>query len=215
MSTHSLRALVQLALVGLSTAAAIASSAITGFTAIPDGLVAREVQLPNGSTITIAENPNIVFTPESPNDSKDTKHKRVDWQEYSLSDGVQDFCWDESRPQFSYGTSAPLAADCQKIVDYYSGVRKAGVRGKWTLYPSDLANGKVVPLVKVDGCQFTLTLSGKMGQKVFWGDNDLVYYVDNQLKYAKDGRVQAEDYTACYVVDETKYVQLKWRLVKA
>ncbi|KAK3950574.1 hypothetical protein QBC32DRAFT_315709 [Pseudoneurospora amorphoporcata] len=184
MSTFSIRSLAQLALVGISTAAAIAPSAIT---APPDSLITRE----------------------DPNDSPDMKHKRVEWQEFGLNDPIQDFCWDESRPQFTYGSSAPLAADCQKIVDYYS-----GIRGRWTLYPSDLANGKVVPLVKVEGCQFTLALSGELGHKVFWGDNDLVYYVSNQLRYAKDGRVQAEDYTAFFVMDE-KYVQLKWRLVKA
>ncbi|KAJ4416340.1 hypothetical protein N0V85_002322 [Neurospora sp. IMI 360204] len=212
MSIITIRSLVQLAVVGISTAAAIAPPAIT---ATPYGLITRKVQLHDGTTITIGENPNLVFTPESPNGSKDTKHKRVDWQELDISSPIQDFCWDESRPQFSYGSSAPLAADCQKIVDYYSGVRNFGVRGKWTLYPYDLENGKVVPLVKVDGCQFQLTLSGEIGQKVYWGDNDLVYYVNNQLKYAKDGRVQAEDFTACYVMDEKKYVQLKWRLVKA
>ncbi|KAK1779340.1 hypothetical protein QBC45DRAFT_450886 [Copromyces sp. CBS 386.78] len=187
MSTFSIRSLAQLALVGISTAAAIAPSAIT---APPDSLITREVQLPDGTTITIGENPNIVFTLEYPNDSKDMKHKRVEWQEFGLNDPIQDFCWDESRPQFTYG-------------------------GRWTLHPSDLANGKVVPLVKVEGCQFTLTLSGELGQKVFWGDHDLVYYVSNQLRYAKDGRVQAEDYTACFVMDEKKYVQLKRRLVKA
>lgn len=180
-----------------------------------DGLVAREVQLPDGSSMTISENPNFVFTTDPPDGSKDLKHKRVDWEQYTLNDPLQAFCWDESTPQFTFGNSAPLAVDCQKIVDYYSGAKKTGVRGKWTLYPSDFANGKVVTLVKVDGCQFTLALSGGMGQKVFWGDLDLVFYVGNQLQYAKDGRVQAEDYTACYVMDEKYYVQLKWRLVKA
>lgn len=207
MFTLTIRSLAQLALVGISTAAAIASSDVT---ATPDGLVTRKVQLSDGTTMTIAENPDIIFTPESPGDSKNLKHKRVDWQDLGTSAPLQDFCWDESIAKFTFGPSAPLASDCQKIVDHY-----ANIRGKWTFHPSDFEGDKVVPLVKVDDCQFQVSLSGEMGQKVFFGDNDLRYYVSNQLKYAEDGRVQAEDDMACYVEDEKKYVQLHWELVKA
>ncbi|EGZ70247.1 hypothetical protein NEUTE2DRAFT_112849 [Neurospora tetrasperma FGSC 2509] len=51
----------------MSTAVAIAPSALT---VTQDALVTRKVQLPIDTIVTIGEDSNIVFAPESLNDSK-------------------------------------------------------------------------------------------------------------------------------------------------
>ncbi|KAK4096348.1 hypothetical protein N658DRAFT_501686 [Parathielavia hyrcaniae] len=133
----------------------------------------------------------------------------------SLPGERDDYCG-EANPQYSYGPSTPLAADCQATYQPYPGP------GYWLVSAGETnaATDQWVRLAASGTCAFEVRLSepgANQPQVDFrFGTNDLRFYTKGHASewYAQDGRVSVRSGVWCSSPADGM-VTVHWRIVHA
>ncbi|KAK3381812.1 hypothetical protein B0H63DRAFT_214044 [Podospora didyma] len=218
MVSFSPRALAYRAIVGL-VALNLAQADPLDTSVTTDGLVPRKFTLADGSTTTIYENPNVLFTrgaaPAAPQ-HRSLISKRLS---YSACGGAfsNDYCGEPNAVE-SYGSGTPLAADCSAIAQAYR-----NTCGYWTVTEvdgraagaGDVPNGANgwVTLAQRGTCAFRVRLQTRPFQNLYFGTNDIQFYINTYVPHAKNGHIQAVSGVWCSNnVDRT--IEATWGMYK-
>jgi hypothetical protein len=137
--------------------------------------------------------------------------KRVEY--HPAGGGEDDYCG-EANPQYTYGSSAPLASDCKAMYQAHPGPGYWAISAGETDYNSD----KWARLAASGTCAFEVRLSHEQeNNKVDFrfGTNDLSFYVRAHAKesQAKDGRVSVMSGVWCSRKPADGKVAVDWRIV--
>jgi hypothetical protein len=134
--------------------------------------------------------------------------------EYHPAGGGEDDYCGEANPQYSYGSSAPLAADCRAMYQAHPGPGYWAISAGETDYNAD----RWARLAASGTCAFEVRLSHEQeNNKVDFrfGTNDLSFYVKAHAKesQAKDGRVSVMSGVWCSRKPADGKVAVDWRIV--
>jgi Pathogen effector len=204
MPSLTLRVLAQ-AIIGLAaTALALPHASTVGH---PSDLVAREVQLRDGSFATIHENRNLAFTTRGPSGTTEPSSP-LDKRFNYTNPGYPDYCGEATAIE-TFGDSAPLASDCETIAQTYA----FPVSGFWTILPEDFAAapGGQVTIASSGTCKFAVRSLNDPVIFAHFGTNDLHFYIQSCVGDAQNGRIQALSDIACSN-GVTASVGLEWKM---
>lgn len=129
MSSISLRALVQQAVLGLAVLTKVAAMPVEAANS-HESLIPRMFTRADGTKATVWENPAITFRTFS--DSVDTPSlaKRLQYHTFTDGNGRNEYCG-ESNPHITTSDASPSSADCKAIADAYTDSKGSGVNGYW------------------------------------------------------------------------------------
>ncbi|KAK1755395.1 hypothetical protein QBC47DRAFT_460411 [Echria macrotheca] len=166
-----------------------------------EGLTPREVTLRSGETVTIWENRALHFTETRSDSSPPTNlDRRLTYTTYTGTGGRNDYCG-ESDPTVTHPTGGALAADCNALrLAYTDPVTTIGVKGYWTVTAADFtgATGGWVTLAASGTCKFPIQYSGGGSpQTVYFGANDMQFYLGDALQGQTTGTILARGSVSC------------------
>ncbi|KAH8886199.1 hypothetical protein GQ53DRAFT_828203 [Thozetella sp. PMI_491] len=110
------------------------------------------------------------------------------------SGGRDDYCG-EANPTFTYGDDTPVAADCAAISSAVAAISP----GFWTVDVSDFHPPNGWATIASSGtCQFALQFQvPSQTQSMFFGTNDLRFYINSYVGNSQNGHIQAIAGVAC------------------
>ncbi|KAK3346504.1 hypothetical protein B0T25DRAFT_571638 [Lasiosphaeria hispida] len=115
------------------------------------------------------------------------------------------FCYDENWASFSYGETA-LVTDCLAIGAAYPWP----TLGCWTTLTRRLAAGR--PSSARETCAFRINFETPPAELVYFGAQDLTYFINTYSRYPVDGRITAWDSTRCNSNRSYTVLGINWRL---
>lgn len=142
-------------------------------------------------------------------------NKRADYHAVSVL-GDSDYCG-EASPHYSFGDTAPLAADCTALYQANAGP------GYWQISPAETSSApdRWVRLAASGTCAFEVRQSPDGGAETVeyrFGTNDVRFYIRSHASEyeAKDGRVAANAVVACRLEGIPRgSARVDWRVVHA
>ena len=168
-------------------------------------MIPRQFTAPDGTPSTVYVNRNLDFT-SAPDGTATTKLSRRTIQ---FTSGTRnDYC-SETTPDETFGSDAPLAADCLAIRDYME-----TIRGHYTVSPSDFSksSGGWAVIASSGTCSFGVRFQLAADTKqVVIGTNDVHFYIGGYARDARDGRIRAEGTISCNNDGET--LLLFWGMI--
>lgn len=156
--------------------------------------------------------PTALAAPITPSTAAPALSKRATYHPSSPPER-DDYCG-EAVPTYTYGPSAPLAADCQGMPQAYPGP------GYWTVSAAETnaAPDGWIRLVASGTCAFEVRWSWTgAAQDYRFGTNDLGFYVRGHANQAEaqDGRVSVKSGVYCSRdgTAEGGMIGLEWRVI--
>lgn len=216
----SLRSWAQQALIGFAVMTHAATIPTTTRLDAHAGLVPREFTLADESKSTIYENLAIRFVKDSSSSAPESPHlaRRLSYQKYTTPNGRNDYCG-ESNPNLSFGATAPLASDCLAIADAYTeSIHTGGVKAYWVATANDFANapGGYLTLASHGTCKFLIKInSGQPLQTVYFGANDLRFYIRGAAQNAQSGKVEALGSVSCNNNTDGGFVSVEYKVTRS
>ncbi|KAJ9156822.1 hypothetical protein NKR19_g4138 [Coniochaeta hoffmannii] len=155
-----------------------------------ENMIPRQFTAPDGTPSTVYVNRNLNFI-SSPDSTASTKLSRRTVQ---FTPGTRnDYC-SETTPDETFGSDAPLAADCLAIKDYME-----TIRGHYTVSPGDFINKSGWAVIASSGtCSFGVKFQLAADTKqVVIGTNDVHFYINGYARDARGGKIQAVGTISC------------------
>ncbi|KAK3935407.1 hypothetical protein QBC46DRAFT_323473 [Diplogelasinospora grovesii] len=182
--------------IGLGVAAAPVGN--TESAAHNGNLIPREVALPDGTLATVNENKGLMFTARQDQPHRAARSSSLDKRMTYTKGGRDDYCG-ETTPQETFGPATPLASDCLSIAYAYA----YPTDGFWTITPSDFnstvdgLDGEWATIATSGTCAFKVKFQEPPAQTLYFGTNDLRFYIQTYVGDAQDGHIQVWGNIAC------------------
>jgi hypothetical protein len=155
-----------------------------------ENMVPRLVTAPDGTLSTVYVNRNLDFV-SAPKGTATTKLSR---REILFTPGGRDDYCGETTPDETFGSGAPLAADCLVIKNHME-----TVNGYYTVSAGDFKTPTGWATIASSGtCSFAIKFQLTADiTKVVIGTNDVHFYINGYARDAKNGRIEAIGTTSC------------------
>lgn len=169
-----------------------------------ENILPREFTSPDGTLATVYVNRNLDFI-RAPKGTATTQLSR---REVLFSPGnVDDYC-SETDPTETFGSDAPLAADCEAIKKHMK-----TIDGHYTVSPGDFNPSTGWATIASSGtCSFAIKFQLAADTKtVVIGTNDVHFYLQGYLRDAQNGRINAVGTISCN--NNSELLFLYWGMI--
>lgn len=214
----SLRLWAQQALISFAAMTHAATIPTTTTSPLHAGLVPREFTLADGTKSIIYENRAIRFVEASSAPPAPHLARRLSYHTYTPPNGRNDYCG-ESNPNLSFGPTAAQASDCLAIADAYTeSINTGGVKAYWIATARDFANapGGYLTLASHGTCKFPIKINeGQPLQTVYFGANDLRFYIRGAVQSAQNGKIEALGSVSCNNNTDGFFVSVEYKVTRS